>query len=73
MEEFNSKIAEILEVEEVHEEDEFESFECWDSLTVLSIIAMADETYSVQLSGEEVKNSVTIGELQELIISKMNK
>jgi acyl carrier protein len=71
MEGYKEKISEILEVEDVNEEDEFESFECWDSLTVLSIIAMADESYDVQLSGEDVKCAKTIGELRELIESRM--
>ena len=72
MDDFKSKIAELLEVESVESEDEFESFDSWDSLTILSIIAMADETYKVILSEDEIRNSSTVGGLQELIQSRMN-
>ena len=71
MENFKLKITELLEVENVELNDELESFECWDSLTILSIIAMADETYKVELLADDVKNSLTIGGLQELIKSRM--
>jgi acyl carrier protein len=71
MENFKSKIALLLEVEEVQLSDDFESFECWDSLTILSIIAMVDETYKVALSADDVKKSVTIGGLLELIRARM--
>jgi len=71
MDDFKLKITELLEVENVELDDKLESFECWDSLTILSIIAMTDETYKVELSGDDVKNSLTIGGLQELIKSRM--
>jgi acyl carrier protein len=35
-----------------------------DSLTLLSIIAIADETYKVELTAKEVLNSGTIGGLR---------
>ena len=71
MENFKPKIAELLEVEKVELDDELESFDSWDSLTILSIIAMADENYKVTLSEDDVRNSLTVGELQELIKSRM--
>jgi acyl carrier protein len=71
MNDFNSAIAEILEVDSVNLSDALGSFECWDSLTILSIIALADDKYKVTLSAAEINNSKTIGGLQELIKSKM--
>ena len=71
MGDFKLKMAELLEVENVELSDRFESFECWDSLTLLSIIAMADETYKVELTDKDVLDSMTIGGLEELIKSKM--
>ena len=70
MKNFKSQIALILEVENVELHDELESFECWDSLTILSIIALAEETYQVELSVNDVKKALTIGGLQELIECK---
>ena len=67
MEEFITKIKELLEVEYIELQDKLESFECWDSLTILSIIALVDELYKVQISADDVENSITIGGLKELI------
>ncbi len=71
MENFNEVIAEILEVDNVEINQELESFECWDSLTILSIIAFADENYNVTLSVAEVNSSKTVGGLRELMTGKM--
>ena len=71
MKKFNEDIAEILEVDIVNSEDELAAFECWDSLTILSIIALTDQKYSVNLSAADVIGSKTIGKLEELIKSKM--
>lgn len=71
MENFNYAIAEILEVDNVEMNQELQSFKCWDSLTILSIIAFADESYHVTLSAADVNESKTVGGLKGLIKSKM--
>jgi acyl carrier protein len=71
MENFDSDIAEILEVDMVNSDDVLAAFECWDSLTLLSIIALTDQKYKVNLSANEVTGAKTIGGLKELINSKM--
>ena len=71
MENFNANIAEILEVDNIEMNDELSSFECWDSLTILSIIAYAGETFNVTLSAAEINNSKTIAGLKELIEGKI--
>jgi len=43
----------------------------WSSLIALSIIAMIDEEYQVVLKGNEMKASVTIEDLYNIIISKL--
>jgi acyl carrier protein len=71
MEKFEEAIAEILEVDIVNSEDKLVDFECWDSLTLLSIIALTDQKYHVNLSAAEVLNANTIGDLKELIKGKI--
>jgi len=71
MENFNVAIAEILEVDAVNMDKELASYECWDSLTVLSIIAFADEKFGVVLSAAEVNGAKTVGGLKDLIKGKM--
>lgn len=71
MEDFYTELAEILEVDEVKREDELEDFENWDSLTILEVASMVDEKYGVTIGSKEVKGLVTVGDLEDLIRSKM--
>ena len=70
MEDFDKSLAEILEVDDVTSSDELASFECWDSLTVLSIIALVEEKFGINLSGMDVNGAKTVGGLMDLIASK---
>ena len=63
-------MAELLEVESVNPQDEITSFDAWDSLTRLSIIALANDEYSVTISAQDILNSNTIEGLFQLIQSK---
>ena len=72
MEDFEILIAEILEVESVSEGDSLSSFDAWDSLTILSIIALCDETFGVQLAADEIEDSGSIKGLKQLILSKQD-
>lgn len=42
----------------------------WSSLMALSIIAMADEEYSVKLKGEDIRNASTIEDLYNIVMSR---
>lgn len=48
----------------------FRDLDEWDSLTALSLIAMADEEYSVKLSGDDIKSAVTLNDIFEIIKNK---
>ena len=48
-----------------HELDE------WSSLIGLSVIAMVDEEFEVALKGDDVKNSVTVEDLYNLVVSRL--
>jgi len=71
VEDFYTELAEILEVDEVKREDELEEFENWDSLTILEVASMVDEKYGVTIASKEVKGLITVGDLEDLIRSKM--
>lgn len=49
---------------------EFKQLDEWSSLMALSIIAMVDEEYDVQIKGEDIRNAQTIGDLFEIVKSK---
>ena len=67
----NEKLANILEVDYVSPSDVLTDFDGWDSLTSLSIIAMIDADYNVNISAEELVSLKTIGELEGYIKSRM--
>ncbi len=71
MKNFEVEIAEILEVDSVNMNDELIKFDSWDSLTILSIIAFASESYQIILSSVEINNARTVGGLKSLIESKL--
>ncbi len=70
MNDFFNKIAGILEVEGVKESDQLKAFPQWDSLSVLSVIAMLDASYGVNLHAADFKSVSTIGDLWHLVQSR---
>ena len=63
METLYAKLAEILEVDQVNATDELASFDVWDSLTRLSILAMLDSSFGVNLAASDFKTMRTIADL----------
>ena len=70
MTEFLKQIAAILEVEEVKDTDDLKAFPQWDSLSVLSVIAMLDANYSVNLRAADFGPIKSAGDLWRLVQSK---
>jgi acyl carrier protein len=70
MNEFMKKIAVILEEEDVKETDELKAFPQWDSLSVLSVIAMLDADYGVNLRAADFESVSTTGDLWNLAQSR---
>lgn len=66
MNEFIEKFAEAVEIDDASvltPETEFRSLEEWDSLSYLSVIAMIDEEFDVQIETPEFKQQKTIQDL----------
>jgi acyl carrier protein len=53
-------------------ETKYRELDEWSSLIALSILAMVDEEYDVQLKGEEMRATNTIQELYDLVSSKLD-
>jgi acyl carrier protein len=70
MNEFLKKLAEILEVGEVKETDALKNFPQWDSLAVLSVIAMLDASYGVNLRAADFGPINSAADLWNLVQSK---
>jgi acyl carrier protein len=70
MDEFLTEMAEILEEDSVSPGDELKSFQSWDSLAALSVLAMADTNFGINISSEDVRQVNTVEDLYRLIITK---
>jgi len=64
---------EMTEPEEFKAETCYRTLDEWDSLYALNIMGMVNNKYHVQISGEEVRNAKTIGNLFNLVQSKQEK
>jgi acyl carrier protein len=51
-------------------ETEFKKLDEWSSLMALSLIAMVDDEYDVEIKGDDIRNSTTIADLFEIVKSK---
>lgn len=63
---FIKNLAEQFDETEISEftaKTEFKAMEEWSSLIALSLIAMIDEQYDVQIKSEDIRNSNTIEDL----------
>jgi len=49
---------------------DFKELDEWSSLLALTIIAMIDEEYGVEIKGDHIRKSVTIKDLFDIVKSK---
>lgn len=71
MDQFIEKFAEAIEREgEIKMEDEFRKYEEWSSIVYLSIIAMMDEEYDVQIEQAEFNKLKTVQDLYNACTQK---
>ena len=50
----------------------FRDIDEWSSLTALSIIAMVDDEFDVQLTGNDVRGANTVEDIFHIVKSRMN-
>lgn len=63
-------VKEAFEEDNVNFNDELDSYDNWDSLSRLSLIALIDEYFDVQISDKEFNEFNTISDLFELLKNK---
>lgn len=49
----------------------FRDMENWSSLTALSIMAMVDEEFDVSIKGDDIRKSITILDIYNIVKSKL--
>lgn len=69
VQDFIEKFAEAIDVEatELTVDTEFRYLEDWDSVAYISVIAMMDEEYDIQIEMPVFKTLKTLGEIAEYI------
>ncbi len=61
---FYKELAEIFD-EEINENTNLYQLESYDSFSILSIISLAEEKYSIDINGSDVRKYETAGKLKE--------
>lgn len=57
-------------LDELSPETDFKALEEWSSLVALSIIAMVEDNYEKEITGEDLRSSTTLQDLFNLVESK---
>jgi acyl carrier protein len=68
--EFIKNFAEQFDVTDASEfkaDTEFKTLVDWSSMTALSIIAMIDDDYGVTIKGDDIRKSITIEDLYNIV------
>ena len=68
--EFFAEELDETPIEELTPKTDFKALEEWSSLVALSIIAMIEDNYEKEVTGEDLRNSTTILDLFELVQNK---
>lgn len=55
---------------EIKAETNFKALNEWSSLIALSVIAMIDDEYDVTIKGADIKNSITVEDLFNIVKEK---
>jgi acyl carrier protein len=63
-------VKEALDLDNASINDEFESYDTWDSLGKLSLIALIDEHFSIQISDKEFNEFKTVEDLYNSLSAK---
>ena len=57
-------------VEDISPDTRLDSLPEWDSLAALGVIVMCDMEYGVTIVGNDLKNSVTVGDIYALVVAR---
>lgn len=70
MEQLIEKLKEILEIEEIDMSAKFADYEEWDSLSALSVIAMLNSDYHIQMKNADIQKYNNIGDFCKSVLEK---
>jgi acyl carrier protein len=70
IESFSDQLEDI-DAAKLNEKTQFRDIEGWSSFAALCVIAMADNKYNVKLTGEDIRQSETIGDIYSVVNSRI--
>lgn len=65
-----TSLFEVTPADELDWKTEFKKIEEWDSLLALEIIAMVDEEFDIEISGDDIREAKTLNDLYSIAKSK---
>lgn len=74
LKDFIEKFAEQfddVEIANLNADTKFREMDGWSSLVALMVITMIDEEYNITITGDDMKKQTTIGDLFNLVSSRL--
>jgi acyl carrier protein len=70
-----TNLAEALEMQsnQIKSEDKFRNYENYSSLTELSVLAMLDSEFGIEIEMSEFNKYLTVGDLVQLVTSQSSR
>lgn len=70
--EYFADLFDETDADTIKADTQFKSLDEWSSLMALSVIAMIDEEYDVEFRGDDIRNSETVHDLYNIVLSRVN-
>ncbi len=73
MEILTEQMLEIFEVDSISPDGVLRDLELWDSLSVISLLAVLDETYGINIEATELVDVITVADLFSFVEQRRTK
>ena len=73
METLTEQMLEIFEVDSINPDGVLRDLELWDSLSVISLLAVLDETYGINIEATELVDVITVADLFSFVEQRRTK
>ena len=73
METLTEQMLEIFEVDSISPDGVLRDLELWDSLSVISLLAVLDETYGINIEATELIDVITVADLFSFVEQRRTK
>ncbi len=62
---------EETDVSLINESTHFQELDEWSSLVAMGVISMIDEEYGVDVNGDDIRSSITVNDLFEIVKNRL--